>query len=196
MYYLHEIPPSASLLPSFFILSLIIILYPSSTSSFFFFSCFPLSSSPSLTVFLSRTCTQYHLLLTCFSSPVTFHASDSLGRANSHTRVCTHMLTHTSWIIKAVYCSIDGARDCLFGQAGTADSEPPSHGPTFTAFITTCNISPIPPFIPLYLAASPDHLCIPPSLSIHHCIANPPVLFNFLSITLSPLWCLHLEVRQ
>lgn len=77
-----------------------------------------------------------------------------------------------------------------------ADSEPPSHGPTFTAFITTCNIAPIPPYIPLYLAVSPDHLCIPPSLSIYHCIANPPVLFNFLSITLSSLWCLHLEVRQ
>lgn len=77
-----------------------------------------------------------------------------------------------------------------------ADSEPPSHGPTFTAFITTCNIAPIPPYIPLYLAMSPDHLCIPPSLSIYHCVANPPVLFNFLSITLSSLWCLHLEVRQ
>lgn len=87
-----------------------------------------------------------------------------------HICLYTHSIahTHTSWIIKG---------RCWFGRAGTADSEPPSHGPTFTAFITTCNIAPIPPFIPLYLATSPDHICIPPSLSIHHCIANPPVLF-------------------
>lgn len=79
-------------------------------------------------MFLTHTCTQYHLLLTCFSSTVTFNASDALSHANSHTYVCAHALTHTSWIIKAMYCSIDGAQDYLFGQAGRLTQNRPHIG--------------------------------------------------------------------
>lgn len=169
------------------------------------------SSSPSSSFFIVPQLS-LHALLFC-APPSHMHAvsfiintifiiSDISWERCTQPCKLTHMFahtrwhTHTSWIIKAMCRGTDRAGDDLFGQAGMADSEPPSHGPTFTAFITTCNISPIPPFNPLYLATSPDRLCIPPSLSIHHCITNPPVLFNFLSITLSPLWCLHLEVRQ